>query len=320
MRTLCLTLATAGCLAAQPYQYFVTGNEADVKTSPRPGVLLSGGGKDIDAAFEWFLGKAAGGDVVVLRASGADGYHDYFVKLARIDSVETIVFRSAEASRDPFVIERIRNAEAIFLAGGDQWNYVRFWKDTPVEEAIHDAVRRGAPIGGTSAGLAILGQFAFSAEHDTVTSAEALADPFSPKVAISSDFLSLPQMRCLITDTHFSRRDRMGRLLVFLARIRKESGCGAVRGLGIDERTAVLLEIDNHARVVGAGSAYLLLLKNRAGILKPHAPADIQGIQVISVPAGQRFDFKRWRAQKTVRYKLRVESGEIRSNKPAGTY
>jgi cyanophycinase len=116
----------------------------------------------VDAAFDWFLSKSGGGDVVVLRASGGDEYHDYFMKLVKLDSVETLVFRSAEASHDPFVLDRIRKAEAIFLAGGDQWNYVKFWNDTPVEDAIHAAIRRGGPIGRMSAVLALLGRFAFS--------------------------------------------------------------------------------------------------------------------------------------------------------------
>jgi cyanophycinase-like exopeptidase len=108
------------------YQYFLSGDKADAQTRARAGILLAGGGKDVDAAFDWFLLKAAGDDVVVLRASGGDGYHDYFMKLVKLDSVETIVFRSAEASHDPFVLDRICKAEAIFLAGGDQWNYVQF--------------------------------------------------------------------------------------------------------------------------------------------------------------------------------------------------
>ena len=51
----------------------------------------------------------------------------------------------------------MRNADGIFIAGGDQSNYVRFWKGTPVAEALDPHVRAGKPIGGTSAGLAMLG-------------------------------------------------------------------------------------------------------------------------------------------------------------------
>ena len=66
-----------------------------------------------------------GGDFVVLRASGADDYNDYIFKLCHCDSVETIVFDKGAATSDPFVIETIRNAEALFIAGGDQSNYIR---------------------------------------------------------------------------------------------------------------------------------------------------------------------------------------------------
>ena len=42
-------------------------------------------------------------------------------------------------------------AEALFIAGGDQSNYVNNWKGTPIEDAIHELVQRGVPIAGTSA-------------------------------------------------------------------------------------------------------------------------------------------------------------------------
>ena len=36
-----------------------------------------GGASENDAAMAWFLERAGGGDVLVLRASGSDGYNDY---------------------------------------------------------------------------------------------------------------------------------------------------------------------------------------------------------------------------------------------------
>jgi cyanophycinase-like exopeptidase len=51
------------------------------------------------------------------------------------------------------VLATIRNAEALFIAGGDQSRYVRFWQGTPVEDAIHELLARNVPIGGTSAGI-----------------------------------------------------------------------------------------------------------------------------------------------------------------------
>jgi cyanophycinase len=236
-----------------------------------------------------------------------------------VDSVETIVFEDGKAARDPFVLERIRNAEAIFFAGGDQWNYVRMWRDSPVEDAIHDRVRKGVPVGGTSAGLAILGQYSFSAEKDTVQSPEALANPFDPKVTIATGFLTLKNLQCLITDSHFARRDRMGRLLVFLGRIRQESKCGEVIGLGIDERTAVLMEPDGSAQVVGEASAYLVKLKAKPQ-LRESEKASVGPFKVLKVQAGQKLDLGRRKAEGVAGYRLKVESGTVTSSKSDGNY
>src|SRR5947199_356062 len=106
--------------------------------------------------------------------------------------------RSAEAdaaaamTRRGFLIAGPAAAGALFIAGGDQWNYVRVWGASPMRDAMQSVVDRGAPVGGTSAGLAVLGQFVYTAEKDTVTSAQALADPYHERVTVGEDFLRIP--------------------------------------------------------------------------------------------------------------------------------
>jgi len=96
---------------------------------------MQGGGDDVDENYVRMGAKSGGGDFVVLRASDPEGYNDYIHKLCNCDSVETIVFENRNAASDPFVLDKIKNAEAVFIAGGDQAKYVRFWQGTPVEEA-----------------------------------------------------------------------------------------------------------------------------------------------------------------------------------------
>ncbi|MBL8238557.1 MAG: cyanophycinase [Bryobacterales bacterium] len=315
MTGLVFLLFCAGALFAQPsYEYFATGNPADVVAKSTRGFLLAGGGKDVDEGVRWFLERANGGDVVVLRASGTNAYNPYFMGLAKVDSVETIIFKTEAAAREPFVLEKIRNAEAIFFAGGDQWNYVRYWANSPVAVALNEAIRRGVPVGGTSAGLAILGEFAFSAQRDTVTSPVALADPFDEHVTIHRGLLRIPGMECLITDSHFAKRDRMGRLLVFLGRMRAESACEVVRGIGIDERAAVTLDEQGQARVVGDGSAYLIQLRKKPAIARGRA-AEIPRMDARAVPSGTAFAWGKW----TGEYGLSVKGGDVKST-GAGIY
>lgn len=287
--SLALALAATACTPAPPtagerassphgidrgetvrsWDYFVTGTPG--ATAPRPvspGLLLMGGGGDVDAAMRWFLERAGGGNIVVLRAAGGDGYHDYLYReLGRIQSVETIVFRDRAAAFDPAVAAILSRAHGIFLAGGDQSRYVRFWSDTPVAAALAAHWQAGRPLGGTSAGLAVLGEFAFSADFDPrtsggeLTSRAAQADPHDPRITLVRGFLSLPPLRGTIADTHFAERDRFGRLEVFVSRIlARDDAPAAVLGIGIDEATALCLEPDGTGRVLSArgGAVHLL--------------------------------------------------------------
>jgi len=315
---LLLAVAAFAQPAAHPYEYFLTGSAADVRPKNAPGFVLMGGGKDVDAAFRWLVRKAGGGDVVVLRASGADGYNQYIYRMG-VDSVESLVVKTSEAARDPFVLERIRNAEALWIAGGDQWNYVRVWGPSPMRAAMQSLIDRGVPMGGTSAGLAVLGQFVYTAEKDTVTSRQALENPYHERVTVGSDFLDIPVLRGIITDTHFVARDRLGRLLTFMARILADRRAEEVRAIAVDERTAALAEPDGRATIAGDGPVFFLRATAPPEICKPGAPLTFAGISVYRVKSGGSFDLTTWTGREGAAYQLSVEAGVIRSTQPGGS-
>src|SRR5271157_4022279 len=253
------------------WKYFRTGKEADKAVQPRGGFALMGGGSKMEAAFRFLCERANGGDFLILRANTEDEYarkvNAEIAAICPLNSVGTIVFSDREDSDDKKVVEIIEKAEAIFFAGGDQSNYVRFWQDTPVQDALNRHIAAGKPIGGSSAGLAILGEFSFASMIDTIHSPEALADPYGNKVTLSRDFLRIPLLVGTITDTHFVKRDRLGRLLVFLARILQDGWADQVRAIAFDEDAAVLIVPDGQAKVVG-GPAYFLEARNRPEVCR----------------------------------------------------
>jgi cyanophycinase len=208
------------------------------------------------------LDRSGGGDVVVIRATGSDGYNSYLYNLATVNSVETLIIDSRRKADDPAIEQTIRQAEALFIAGGNQDDYVSYWKGTKVESALNYlATTKKVPIGGTSAGLAILGQYYYSASAGTVYSHEALADPYNRYMAgLGGSFLQMPFMANTITDSHYNERDRQGRHFVFMARLVQDFGVGAtaVRGIGVDERTAACVDEQGIARVFGSGQVYFL--------------------------------------------------------------
>ncbi len=178
-------LAGSGLLAlaqSPAYRYIRAGERTDIKAQSRAGFALMGGGTDLDEAFKFLCDRSGGGDFLVLRATGDDEYNFYLRGLCRLNSVATLIIPNRDAASNSFVVEAIKRASAIFIAGGDQANYINFWMNTPVQTALNDAIKRGVPIGGTSAGLAVMGEFIYTAQGDkpddpNLDGKTALADP-----------------------------------------------------------------------------------------------------------------------------------------------
>lgn len=318
-------MAQSGAQTKPQYQYFRTGSARDVAVSTRAGFALMGGGKDLDEAFQWMCERAGGGDFLVLRATGDDDYNPYIQPLCKLNSVATLILPNRAAAMDPFVAQTIAHAEAIFIAGGDQANYIRFWMGTPVQAEINKAIRRGVPIGGTSAGLAVMGEWAYSAEGDkpddkNLDAKTALADPMGPRVTLVHGFLDIPALKGIITDSHFAKRDRMGRLLVFLADLntaerKRQSDDRQVRGLGIDQEAAVLLNRNGGAVVVGKGCAYLVEPAKSIALPEAGKPLDSGPFLVQKIRSRQRFDLFH-AGQMGDYFQLSVTGGVIHSSRP----
>lgn len=297
------------------YRYLRIGAPSNIAVHPRTGYALIGGGTDLDEAFRWLCDRGAGGDFLVVRAAGTDAYNPYIEHLCQLNSVATLIIPDRASSTDPFVINTISHASVIFIAGGDQARYINFWAGTPVEAALRDAIRRGIPIGGTSAGLAVLGQYIYSAQNDKpddkdLTSDEALADPFYRQVVIARDLLGIPILHGIITDSHFDTRHREGRLLAFMARILTSGPTKTIRAIGVDERTAVLVDPDGTARVVGNGEADFFEASEKPEQCVAGQALTFSAISFDPVHSGWGFDLSHWHKKASGAY-LDVRAGQI---------
>lgn len=269
--TLTVSLSGGGGSSGRPAKpsnlsSWLTGNAADSSRAPvnGPALLLMGGGVENDEAFsQRAFPVANGGDVVVLRTSGSDGYNDYLYTLVsgalKPDSVETLVLDTRAKADSDYADWVIRTAELVFIAGGDQSAYLNAWQGTRTQAAIKAAYARGAVIGGTSAGLAVQGEFIYDPDGvAAATSAEAIANPYRASMLFANGFLDSPLLADVITDSHFRERDRMGRLLAFMARLRQDGSTPRIRGIGIDESTSLFVAADGLAVADGEGAVYLL--------------------------------------------------------------
>ena len=306
------------------YRSYVTGNPADVVT-PTSGLwVLQGGGDDVDENYVRMGARGGGGDFVVLRAAGTDDYNDYIFGLCHCDSVTTIVFSDRKATSDPFVIETIRHAEALFIAGGDQANYVRYWKGTPVQAAINFVAAKPAPIGGTSAGMAVLGEFVYSSmSSESLTSAVALANPYAVDVTLERDFLALPRLEGILADQHLQERDRIGRTVTLLARLMQDGWSPIPRAIAADRETAVHIDPAAGTAEVFATAdhptpyAYFMRPTRPPALCQAGQPLTFKDVDVYRIGPGAHFDLAAWQGTGGISYRLSAEAGVLGSSRGA---
>jgi len=313
------------------YDYYLTGSAADAVPglSASPMWVLMGGGNDVDAAFQAMIAKArgtsAGGvDVVVIRTSGADGYNPYLAAMPGVDSVETFVIKNRTGANDPALNAIVAKADVLFIAGGDQSTYISLWKGTALDTTLTQLRQRNVPFGGTSAGLAVLGDVDYTGATGSITSATALANPYDRTLTLDTGFVTgLSGLGGAITDSHLVARDRMGRLVTFLARMLKDqlSTLGQARGIGVDEGTAVVVD-NGVARVEGASSAYFLLPTVAPATVASKKPLEMASVRVERLSAGPaRFNLAQWSAS-TLQlpvYWLGASGGSLTSSQPGGS-
>ncbi|MDP9329918.1 MAG: cyanophycinase [Actinomycetota bacterium] len=216
------------------------------------------------------------------------------------------------ASFDPFVVGSVSRAEGIFFAGGDQSDYVRIWKDTPVETAVNGVIARGGVVGGISAGLAILGQFLFAAEKNTITSSKALADCFNMKITLEQDMVDIPTLASTITDSHFTDRGRLGRLMTFMARTIRDGWSTDTKGIGVDGFTAALLEPDGTATVIGdANVSFLRMRSDDVTTCERAEPLQTRFIELHVLHDGDTFNVTTWTGDPNPPLLVRAQDGGL---------
>jgi len=321
--------------ACKPIIYPRVGSAADSAVKPHgPGLVLMGGSTDVDAAFRWMRRTIAGpsgvggGDIIVLRATGDNDYDAYIYGLARFNSVRTVLLppcsSPADIARAASLVDR---AEGIFFAGGDQAYYV-IWKRSPLASAVQRVYDRGSVVGGTSAGLAILGQFAFDAvagdrTHDVHTT-DAVADPYEAAISFTEDLFDFPPLRDTITDTHFAARNRLGRLAAFMAVLVADHRAAGdtIKAIGIQERSALVVDGAGLATLMlqGSGGRALLLRGRKARQVVKGKPLVTSPIDAVLLDrAGQRFDLTRWCGDGK-RYHIVVDGTRTPMYAPADPY
>ncbi len=316
-----VAINTAQAAGKLSYDYFSVGEPEKtpiISASDRattPSYVIMGGGPDVDQAFQWLIQRAGiklgtGGRFVIIRSRGTEAYNPYIYysdanggtsalppvnqdgwvggAYLGLSSVETLVIPSVNAANDPTVNKIVARADVVFIAGGDQSDYIKYWKNTQLDWTLRALSDKKVPIGGTSAGLAVLGQFDFAAVNGTVTSAQALSNPFNRYMSLdptpqtlnpttpastAGGFITPSPLFNTILDSHLDARDRMGRLVTFASRlIGSYSGAGCSGGILVPRESRSVSPTpygDIIARGIGVGVEAALLVFGDGGASTP---------------------------------------------------
>ena len=338
------TASTAGRVAAPvasstpvpPLTIFPrVGNPVPSRIEPHgPGLVLMGGGATVDPAFVWMHDTIVGahgvrgGDVVVLTASSGDIYSPYLMAVAPFNSVRSIQIAPSATPDDlRKAASFVDRAQGVFFSGGDQAHYVK-WKGTALSAAVQRVYDRGGVVGGTSAGLAILGEYVFDSvaadaagDETNVMTSNAVRDPSESIISFTQEVLSLPPLRRTITDTHVVTRNRLGRLVVFLARLRASTS-DSLLGLGIEQGSAIVvdrhgigtLELEHHR-----GDALLVRL-TRSTFITRGKPFQARDVSITLLDRdGQQVDFNTWCARAPT-YHIDVDGSKPPYYRPGNPY
>jgi cyanophycinase len=229
--------------------------------------------------------EAAGGSgariAVVPSASslGPEVVEVYQAVFTALGASSVIALRPASRAeaRDPELAAQLDDVTGVFMTGGNQLKLSNFIIGTPFADAIHAAYRRGAAVGGTSAGASIVAEhmIAFGSGGST------------PKQRMSQLSVGLGLLRGVVIDQHFEQRNRYGRLLSLVAQ------SPSLLGIGVDEDTAAVVRDGDQLEVVGRGAVTIVdgtHLVSNAYTAKRTAPLLVSGATIHVLPSGSRYD------------------------------
>ncbi|MFE5971694.1 pre-peptidase C-terminal domain-containing protein [Streptomyces sp. NPDC056460] len=305
------------------------GSAADVSrtTWNGPAFTMNGAGAVVPASMNRAIEEIRGGsgsiDVVVLAGSAPTSGSrtpecDTVMSLTGVNSCTTWTLTAAGDGNNSQVNTDVRNAEFVYFAGGDQCRYAA-WKGTALEASVESVVAKGGGSGGGSAGHHINSPLVYDACNGSVTSSEALANPYDRYVSFTTGMFQWAHYGGVVNDSHFVTRDRMGRSMAFLARAVKDglTPGGAAWAVGVEEGGGSLF-IDRNGLATEYGKdAYVVLADHQPEQAADRKPLTYSNFKIWRLTPGTTFDFKN---RPTCGYYLRsVTNGVPDANLYSGT-
>ncbi len=253
--------------------------------------------------------------------SRAGEYFDVWIEKEVKGECQELKFlscRTAEEAKRASFLEPIRKADGVWFSGGDQAELSRLFVDpegvSPFEAALHEVVRRGGVVGGSSAGTAIMAKVMIVSTQENNT---------GPMRANIGKGLSL--LRHAIIEQHLGGEGRAGRLERFTelllndAKVRSQMDEGSQAddkfgrdrsvphriGLAIEEETWIVIR-GHQIEVFGKNRAHVFLVRPDRSQIAWHELVPGDRALLRSGPEGLELEFDEWSVARLI-----IESWQI---------
>jgi cyanophycinase len=184
---------------------------------------------------------------------------------------------SRQDANDELRIRDVRDADGIFMTGGDQKRLLAIIGGTKLDAEMHAALKlRGACIGGTSAGASAM-------SGHMLAQGRAELHPEKGSVSLGA---GLGFLHKVVVDQHFSERQRLSRLLSVVAQN------PYLQGIGIDEDTALVVERGVGIEVVGQGAVTVVdgrAMSTNVAEIADHETPELIDVRLHLLPAGSKY-------------------------------
>ncbi|RSS83686.1 hypothetical protein EF918_02915 [Streptomyces sp. WAC06614] len=262
---------------------------------------MNGAGAVVPGSMSRAIDDIRGGtgslDVVVLAGSAPTSGSrtpecDTVMTLPGVNSCTTWTLTATSDAGNAQVDADVRNAEFVYFAGGDQCRYTA-WKGTALEASVESVVAKGGGSGGGSAGHHVNSPIVYDACNGSVTSTEALADPYGRSLSFTTGLFTWNHYDNVVNDSHFVARDRMGRLMAFVARFLKDglTSAGSAWGVGVEEGGGSL-HIDKNGLATAYGkNSYVVLGDHPGEQVAARRPLTYTDFKIWKLIPGTTFDF-----------------------------
>lgn len=213
------------------------------------------------------------------KACGED--YRYAFSNIGVETINVLDIRETHEADTPEYFKMIEEADIIFFTGGDQVKLVSVLNGTKLIDLITTRFYNGATIAGTSAGAAAASNpMIFDGDTQGLMKGTVNVGP------------GFGFIKNITIDTHFVARGRIGRMTQFL------SSQNILKGIGIGENTAIIINSDDVFEVVGTGIVTVIdtaqVSFSNFKLINNNDRISINGIKAGFLQAGCVFSIPKW--------------------------